>query len=191
MADGEASSAEALAAGIAEIQNTLAVAVVPARHRARLREIVEELQKRLRAEQKASAADAGAALRERLDALIAAAAVVGSTRVVIGELPEAPMDQLKHAADIVKQRCGSAAVVFGVHVAATEKEPEKATLLVCVSDDVVKRGVRAGELVKAVAPLIEGAGGGPPTMAQAGGKRPERLGEALEAAREWLSGKLA
>ena len=62
---------------------------------------------------------------------------------------------------------------------------EKATLLAAVSDDLVKRGIKAGDLVKSIAPLIDGAGGGPPTMAQAGGKSPEKLAAALGAAAEW------
>ncbi len=205
------SSADTIAAGISELQNTLAGAVVPARHRARLRTIIEELQKRLKAEHKASAADAGTAVRQRVDSLLASATKVAGTTVLVAELPDAPVDQLKHAADIVKQKAGSAAIVFGVHVAeessAGPSSPAsgpasssagpprpasgKALLLVAVTDDLVKKGIKAGDLVKTIAPIVGGGGGGPPTMAQAGGKQPEKLGEALAAAETWLRAKLA
>jgi alanyl-tRNA synthetase len=190
-------SADALAVGISELQNTLAAAMIPARHRARLRVIIDELQKRLRAEQKASAADAGSEVKERVDELLGSATKLGGTTVLIAELPEAPIDQLKHAADIVKQKTGSAAIVFGVCVAddssAGPPRPAtggKALLLVAMTDDLVKKGIKAGDLVKTIAPIVEGGGGGPPSMAQAGGKRPEKLGDALAAAREWLSTRL-
>jgi alanyl-tRNA synthetase len=55
---------------------------------------------------------------------------------------------------------------------------------------LVKRGLKAGDLVKAIAPLVGGGGGGPPTMAQAGGKNPEKLGEALDAGKAWVLARL-
>jgi len=59
-----------------------------------------------------------------------------------------------------------------------------------MSNDLVKRDVKAGDLIKHVAPLIDGRGGGPPTMAQAGGKDPERIPDALAAGRKWIEQKL-
>ena len=81
--------------------------------------------------------------------------------------------------------------VFGVRTPPNEDNPGgKATLLAALSDDLVKKGIRAGDLVKAIAPLVDGGGGGSPTMAQAGGKNPAKLDEALEAGRKWLAEKL-
>jgi alanyl-tRNA synthetase len=59
-----------------------------------------------------------------------------------------------------------------------------------MTPDLVKKGLKAGDLVKAIAPIIGGGGGGPPTMAQAGGKRPEKIGEALDAGRKWIADRL-
>lgn len=67
---------------------------------------------------------------------------------------------------------------------------DKATLLAAMSNDLIQQGLKAGDLVKAVAPLVEGGGGGPPTMAQAGGKNPAKLAEALEAGRKWVEARL-
>ena len=72
----------------------------------------------------------------------------------------------------------------------TPTPPGKVTLLAAVTDDLIKKGIKAGDWIKAVAPIVEGGGGGPPTMAQAGGKNPAKLGEALEAGKAWVVGKL-
>jgi alanyl-tRNA synthetase len=52
-------------------------------------------------------------------------------------------------------------------------------LVASVSEDLVKRGLDAGKLVRAAASVVGGGGGGKPTLAQAGGKDPARLNEAL------------
>ena len=68
---------------------------------------------------------------------------------------------------------------------------EKSTLLCVVSDDLIQRGFKAGELVNAVAELAEGRGGGKPNMAQAGIKAPEKLAVALATAPDIVREKLA
>ena len=55
----------------------------------------------------------------------------------------------------------------------------KASLLAVVTDDLIGRGVQAGNVVKAIAQIVGGGGGGRPHLAQAGGKFPEKIGEAL------------
>ena len=66
----------------------------------------------------------------------------------------------------------------------------KSTLLCVVTDDLVKRGLKAGELVNAVALLADGRGGGKPDMAQAGIQAPEKLAEALLSAADLVREKL-
>ena len=66
----------------------------------------------------------------------------------------------------------------------------KSTLLCVVTDDLIKRGLKAGELVNAVALLADGRGGGKPNMAQAGIKAPEKLDEALSSAADLVREKL-
>jgi alanyl-tRNA synthetase len=176
---------------LAGLQNELNAAQIPLRMRLELRDALGELQEVAKKAQKAAAAQSGNAVRERLDALLPSAAKLGATTVLVAEMPDVPIDQLKHGADIIKQRVGSAAVIFGVRTAPNEDNPAgKATLLAALSDDLVKRGLRAGDLVKAIAPLVDGGGGGSPTMAQAGGKNPAKLDEALEAGRNWLAERL-
>lgn len=83
------------------------------------------------------------------------------------------MDDLRQRLDTLKQRLGSAIIVLGA------EGENKAMLVAGVTQDLVKRGFHAGELVKQVAKVCEGGGGGRPDLAQAGGKRPEKLNEAL------------
>jgi alanyl-tRNA synthetase len=91
---------------------------------------------------------------------------------------------LRGIADELKNRLGSAVVVLG---AALE---DKVNLVVAVTPDVTARGVHAGKLVKELAAMCGGGGGGKPELAQAGGKDPSRLDEALAAAERLVSAQL-
>ena len=64
-------------------------------------------------------------------------------------------------------------------------------LFAAVTDDLVDKGLKAGDIVKTIAPIVGGGGGGRPQMAQAGGKNPEKIGAALQAAREFILTKLS
>lgn len=174
---------QALADGAAALQSSLNDAELPLRARARLREAIAGLQQRVKAEQKAAQGQSATAVLEHVKSLAAAAPRVGGTLVLVTEIETDAPDSLKIAADAVKQSSGSAAVFLAAR-------GEKASLLAAVTDDLVKKGIKAGDWVKAVAPVVEGGGGGPPTMAQAGGKNPAKLSDALAAARAWIEGRL-
>ncbi len=77
----------------------------------------------------------------------------------------------------------------GVVVLAAVND-DKPQLVAAVSDDLSKR-VHAGNLIKAIAPMVGGGGGGRPNMAQAGGKDASKLGEALAQARKLIEEALA
>ena len=66
----------------------------------------------------------------------------------------------------------------------------KVNLLAAVTDDLVKKGLHAGKLVGEVAKVVGGGGGGKPTMAQAGGKEPAKLAEALQLGTKLVREKL-
>jgi alanyl-tRNA synthetase len=83
--------------------------------------------------------------------------------------------QLRELADSLKERLGSGILVLGAAIDA------KATLLVTVSKDLTGR-FKAGDLVREIAPLVGGSGGGKPELAQAGGSQPENLQRALDRA---------
>jgi alanyl-tRNA synthetase len=81
---------------------------------------------------------------------------------------------MRELSDTLKDRIGSGVIVIGC-----EKEG-KANLLVAVTKDLSSR-FKAGDIIKSLTPIIGGSGGGKPELAQAGGSRPEKLDEALEA----------
>jgi len=59
-----------------------------------------------------------------------------------------------------------------------------------VTDDLIKKGLSAGDIIKEIAPIVDGGGGGRPQMAQAGGKDPAKIDDALARAAELIKQKL-
>ena len=94
------------------------------------------------------------------------------------------MNELRNLGDDLKSKLGS-----GVIVLASVNEG-KVNLMVAATDDVVAKGAHAGNIIKAAAPKVGGGGGGRPNMAQAGGKNPSGINEALEAAKETLASQI-
>jgi len=109
---------------------------------------------------------------------------LGETSVVVGRLSATSVEQARSAVDMVKKKAKSAAIVFGFD------DDEKPALLAAVTDDLVKKGLSAADIVKAIAPIIDGGGGGRPQMAQAGGQNPEKINDALNKAAELIKSKL-
>ena len=93
-------------------------------------------------------------------------------------------DAVLDLSDRFKQRHAPAAVVLG-------SRENGAVHLVANFDDSVAKRLSAGDVVKEIAPIVGGGGGGRPTMARAGGKEPDKLPEALARARELISAALA
>jgi alanyl-tRNA synthetase len=118
------------------------------------------------------------------DRLLEGAAEVAGARIIVGELPAAPGDQIRQQVDRLRQKAASAVVVLGW------TEDSKVQLIAAVTEDLVKRGLHAGRLVAQAAKVIGGGGGGKPTMAQAGGKEPGKLAEALQLAQQLVRDKL-
>jgi alanyl-tRNA synthetase len=110
---------------------------------------------------------------------------IGASSVVVSGLESATIDEAREAIDMIKTKAGSAAVVFGF------ADGDKVVLLAGVSDDLIKKGLKAGDIVKEIAPIVDGGGGGKPQMAQAGGKNPKNLPQALIRATEYIKGKLS
>lgn len=119
------------------------------------------------------------------DKLFDEATQLGGARVIVGQLPSAPAEQVRNQVDRLKQKAGSAVVVV-----AWEEEG-KVQLIAAVTDDLVKKGLHAGKLVGQVAKVMDGGGGGKPTMAQAGGKDASKIGEALQLAKKVIAEQLA
>jgi len=125
----------------------------------------------------AGAAAATAGKSEALD-------LPGGKVVVIEAAQGADAGALRQMCDQHRQK-GAAGVFVG---AAADG---KVMLVAMVDEGLAKAGkLKAGDWVREVAPVVGGAGGGKPTLAQAGGKQPERLSEALHAAAEYARRRL-
>jgi alanyl-tRNA synthetase len=109
---------------------------------------------------------------------------VNGVPVLAAQLQNADADTLRQMADRFRQKYPSGVVVLG---SAPEGRP---VLIAAVTDDLVKRGVHAGELLKRIAQVIGGSGGGRPNLAQAGGKDPSKLSEALDQVKGLVKGML-
>jgi alanyl-tRNA synthetase len=109
--------------------------------------------------------------------LLANARELGGGRIVVASIDAASDEQLRSVIDSIRKRQPS----FGAMLAATGAD--KVTFVSAVSDDLIARGLKAGEWIRETAKVTGGGGGGRPQMAQAGGKDPAKLPEALEAAR--------
>lgn len=100
-------------------------------------------------------------------------------------LNDVDMNELRNLSDDLKSKLGS-----GVVVIASAMGSDKVNLIVTATEDIVKAGVHAGNIVKAAAPCVGGGGGGRPNMAQAGGKNPAGIEKAFETAKETLASML-
>ncbi len=137
---------------------------------------IEALQARVRAAEKEARAPRATDVRIDVRAVLAGAQRAGETQVVVERFADAGAAELRTLADDIRSATGRF-----VLVAAGERGP---SLLVAASRDVVGEGFDAAEVVRRVAPMIGGGGGGRPELAQAGGKDAAGLGDALaEAAR--------
>ncbi len=148
-------------------------------------ERVERLQSDVRDLQKAMAE-----IKSRLAAADAASYVesaeqLGGLRVVAAVVPEASAEALRALGAAIRSRLPS-----GV-VALVGTDAQTASLFAAASDDAVKAGIRAGDLVKAAAPFVGGKGGGSPAQAQGGGNDPSGASAALAAMRDTISKRAA
>ncbi len=117
--------------------------------------------------------------RSRFEAL-QAEQIKGIT-ALIAQMDGMSMDNLREVSDWFRNRHSSGVLVVGSIV------DDKPQLLVSVSDDLTKKGLHAGNIVKELAALVGGGGGGRPNLAQAGGKDSSKLPAALENARDLIS----
>ncbi|MEO8496897.1 MAG: alanine--tRNA ligase [Planctomycetota bacterium] len=120
------------------------------------------------------------------DTLLDKAEKIGDTNMIVAETAGANPNLMRQLIDQIRKRGGSNAIFL-----ATAAGESKVVLVAGVSRDLVERGVSAGDWVKEVAPVVGGGGGGKPDLAQAGGKDPSKLGEALEVAQATMRKMLA
>jgi alanyl-tRNA synthetase len=141
--------------------------------------------KRLEQALKEGAGASGAAGSLDIESLAAGAEEIGGATVLTAAIQVSDAKALLDAVDRVKGRLPDAAILLGT---AAEG---RVHLIASVAPALVERGVKAGAVVKVAAQITGGGGGGRDTMAQAGGRDPERLGEAIAAGRAAIEAALA
>jgi alanyl-tRNA synthetase len=107
---------------------------------------------------------------------------VGGVTLLAAKVNAGDMDSLRNIVDQMKVKLGSAVIVLGA------VSDDKVNLVAAVTPDLVQKGFHAGKLVKEAASRCGGGGGGRPDMAQAGGKDPSKLPEALAAVESLVAG---
>ncbi len=130
-----------------------------------------------------------AQLRQKLaqqdtQALLDQAIAVDGFSVLSVAVNAADVETMRKMSDSFRDKLGSSVVVVGAVL------NEKPMLVAAVTPDLINRGLHAGNLVRDVAKLIGGSGGGRPNMAQAGGKDPEQLAAALASVPQWVESHL-
>jgi len=111
--------------------------------------------------------------KKTVESLLGRAETVNGVKVLAAEVPSSRIEVLREMSDHLRERLGSAVIVLG------SVYQGKPVFLAAVTADLVAKGYNAGEIVKQVAKVTGGGGGGRPGLAQAGGKHKDKLGEAL------------
>jgi alanyl-tRNA synthetase len=136
---------------------------------------IAQLQERTRQAEREVATLRGKLAGSLVDDVLGAATDVDGIKVIAHSVTVGSRDDLRQLGDRLRDRQGSGVVVLG---AAFDDKP---ALLAMVTQDLVAKGIKAGDIVREIAPHVEGRGGGRPDLAEAGGKNPNGLPAALSA----------
>jgi alanyl-tRNA synthetase len=138
-------------------------------------EQIEALQERMRGLERENERLRGQIAASRAGDLLDQAVDVNGFRVLAARADVEGKDALRQMGDRLRDRLGSGVVVLG---AVIDGRP---SLLAMVTPDLVKRGVKAGDIVRETATIVDGRGGGRPELAEAGGRNAAKLDDALAA----------
>jgi alanyl-tRNA synthetase len=136
---------------------------------------IEAIQERVRGLEREVERLRGEVAGSRAGGLLETAVEIGGVTVLAVRVETDGKDGLRQLGDRLRDRVGSGVVVLGTILDG------KPSLLAMVTPDVVAKGVKAGDIVREAATIVEGRGGGRPDRAEAGGKNPARLDDALAA----------
>lgn len=128
--------------------------------------LIKDLEKQL-ASQKINIA------RDSLDSLIQNAEIINNIKVISGIIDGSDMDLLRKTVDLIKQKTNNSVIALG-------STTQSKALLVMGVTDLIPRGLDASKIIRDIASLIGGSGGGRSNFAQAGGNQPENFKKAFE-----------
>ncbi|MBR4943936.1 MAG: alanine--tRNA ligase, partial [Peptococcaceae bacterium] len=125
-----------------------------------------------------------ASSKNQVDGLLNQVKEVNGVKLLACEVEAADMNSLRDMSDMFRDKLGSGVVVLGA------KSEGGVNLIVAATKDLTKQGIHAGNIIKEIAKVTGGGGGGRPDMAQAGGKDYSKLAEALALAEGLVAGQL-
>ncbi|MEZ6083740.1 MAG: DHHA1 domain-containing protein [Phycisphaerae bacterium] len=166
------------------LQQVLADAILPIVVRRRLSAQLAEIQKQIKKSEKEFNSEFAEASIDQLDDMIRTAPTIAGITIVVGRFPDLDQASLRTGIDRVRQKTEGSAVLLVTHGSG------KVTLMAGMSKSAIAAGLKAGDLIREIAPHVGGKGGGRPDMAQGGGGNPDGIPEAINAATDWLRGKL-
>jgi alanyl-tRNA synthetase len=142
---------------------------------------ISTLHAEIDAERKKASALERELLKNRVDSLLNKAESVNGIPVLVAKVSASNLEALRQMGDLIKQRLSSILVVLGAVY------NDQANFVAMLTPDLVKRGLRADQIVKQVAEVTGGSGGGRAELGQAGGKDKDRLDEALELVKDLVA----
>ena len=151
---------------------------------ANLQEKLEHLMAEMKALQSENESLKSKAAKEALGDVMDQVKEVKGVKLLAASVDNVDMNGLRDLGDQLKEKLGD-----GVVVLASAKDG-KVNLIAMATDAAMKQGAHAGNLIKGIAALVGGGGGGRPNMAQAGGKNPDGIGAAMEEAAKVLEGQI-
>jgi alanyl-tRNA synthetase len=158
-----------------QLENKVARQEIPA--------FIEKLQAQIRDLQHQVSDLRAQSARSNIGAMLARTREIQGIKVLADMLPSTDRASLRNLADELKQKLGSGVVILGT------PQDGKVALVVMVTADISKR-IPAGQIIKQIAPLVGGAGGGKPELAEAGGKDSSKLADAIEQSYSVVEGLL-
>jgi alanyl-tRNA synthetase len=177
-ADGQ--KPEQLERDLSELNAAIHEQTLPVQARRELRAGTERLQQHLKKLQKQQAEQAQQDVVEQARRI----ADEAEGPVIVSRIDDADGKTLRKAMDIIRKKRPDCALLLGSAAGG------KVALVAAVPETLVEQGLKAGDWVGAVAEVVGGGGGGKPDMAQAGGREPDKLPEALDKARDLAANKV-
>ena len=135
--------------------------------------LIERLQGQIRSLERRVTELETASARSGMDRFLAATRQVSGVKVLASEVPQMDRERMRGLADELKQKLGSGVVILGT------PQDGKVALVVMVTRDISER-LPAGKIVREIAALVGGSGGGRAELAEAGGKDPDKLADAIQ-----------
>jgi alanyl-tRNA synthetase len=169
-----------------ELENELNLAAKtaktePAQLTARIEGLLEEIKTIKSENEKLKSKLANSSLGDVMNQVID----VKGVKLLAVKLSDVDMNELRNLGDQLKEKLGE-----GVIILASAMAPDKVNLLAMATDGAMKQGAHAGNLIKELAALVGGGGGGRPNMAQAGGKNAAGIDSVIAKAQEVLAGQI-